>query len=563
MRKPLHVLLLVALVALAAWGSVALAGGQSASPPAADAPAHWCNFVMAGKDATADGSVLMGYNNDWSANNYQYLEIIPGDSTRYQYVKLLTLGSIPEGGVNVRQLGVNYGTFTDLDPSVLDADPYVKKGYGGELWDILLQECATAQEALDLLEQMAVTGFEAGAAGSFGIADPDEAWLFELLGGHHWVAQRVPDDAFLAHPNMVTIRQIDLADTENFRGSPDLVSFAQSIGRYDPSQGPFEVAWAYGDRVELQTYYDTNRLWGAYDSVAPSLGLTPTMPYATRPVYVTPDDPVSRQDIQEICRYHYEGTSIDQTAGYMLMSPHAQTNRPICYSTTDYSAVWQLRSWMPDDIGAVLWVAPSRPCSSTYIPFYGSITSVPAAFTGRTAFTTFRAVAESLDKKGTVGGTTRYGYYISLVRSVYGAFEAECASAQASTEATAAGLSSSERITYLTDYSAQRANQALGLAQGLPAQMPSGAGSAIRTSTTERTSRSPMGCSHVRCVVPRRTHYDFTATAAGRGAPASVRAQRVTSPRCRRRRTTPAPRTSRRRARRSPSPPPSAWRAHS
>ena len=472
MRKPLLVLLVVLLVALAAWGSVALAGDRPAPAPAVGAPQHWCNFVMAGKDATADGSVMMGYNNDWSANNYQYLEIVPGDATHYQYVKLLTLGSIPEGGVNVKQLGVNYGTFTDLDPSVLAADPYVKKGYGGELWDILLAECATAQEALARLEQMAATGFEAGAAGSFGLADPDEAWLFELLGGHHWAAQRVPDDAFLAHPNIVTIREIDLADTDNFRGSPDLVSFAQSIGRYSPSDGPFEVAWAYGDRAELQTYYDTNRLWGAYNSVAPSLRLTPTMPYATRPVYVEPDDPVTRQDIQAICRYHYEGSNLDQTADYTLMSPHAQTNRPICHSTTDYSAVWQLRDWLSDDIGGVLWVAPSRPCSSTYIPFYGSITSVPAAFTGRTAFTTFRAVAESLDKKGTVGGTTRYGYYIPLVRSVYGAFETQCTTAQASTEATAAGMSGAARITYLTDYSAQRANQALSLAQGLPAQMP-------------------------------------------------------------------------------------------
>ena len=468
--------LLLFLVVAAAVGAAVAFGGVGPAPTAQAGPekavSHWCNFVLAGKDATTDGSVMMGYNNDWSANNYQYLQVIPGDATHYQYVKLLTLGSIPEGGINVKQLGVNYGTFTDLDPSVLAADPYVRKGYGGELWDILLQECATVQEALDRLEQMAVTGFESGAAGSFGLADPDEAWLFELLGGHHWAAQRVPDDAFLAHPNIVTIRQIDLGDTANFRGSSDLVSFAQSIGRYNPSEGPFEVAWAYGDRDELSTYYDTNRLWGAFNTVAPSLNLTPTMPYGTRPVFVEPDDPVTRQDIQAICRYHYEGTSIDQTAGYTLMSPHNQTNRPICHSTTDYSAVWQLRSWKPDDIGGVLWVAPSRPCSSTYIPFYDSITSVPAAFTGKTAFNAFRAVAESLDKKGTVGGTTRYGYYIPLVRGVYGAYETECANTQASTESTAAGLTGAARITYLTNYSAQRATQALGLAQGLPAQMP-------------------------------------------------------------------------------------------
>ena len=109
------------------------------------------------------------------------------------------------------------------------------------------------------------------------------------------------------------------------------------------------------------------------------------------------------------------------------MSPHAQTNRPICYSTTDYSAVWQLRSWKPDDIGGVMWVAPCRPCSSAYVPFYDSITSVPSAWTSKTAFNLFRAVADSLDKSGTVGGELRYKHYIPLVQSVYGAFETECA----------------------------------------------------------------------------------------------------------------------------------------
>ena len=78
MKKLLLVLSLALLVALAAAAAAGLAGGRATSPPAAEAAAqpvaHWCNFVMAGKDATADGSVMMGYNNDWSANNYQYLQ---------------------------------------------------------------------------------------------------------------------------------------------------------------------------------------------------------------------------------------------------------------------------------------------------------------------------------------------------------------------------------------------------------------------------------------------------------------------------------------------------------
>ena len=477
MRRSVLVSVLAVVVIAGLAAGIAVGQGQGGPAPAAQARqpkavTPWCNFVLAGKLATADGSVLMGYNNDWSANNYVYMQAVPGDATHNKYVKLYTFGGVPEGGINVHQLGALYGTATTLDKSVLAADPYVKKGYGAEIWDLILQQCSTAKQAIDLLAQMSQKGFTVGAAGSFAVGDPNEVWLFELLGGHHWVAQRVPDNAFLAHPNTVTVRQVNLADTANFRGSADLQSFAQSIGRYSTADGPFDVAWAYADRTDLQTYYNTNRLWGAFNTVAPSLGLTATMPYATRPVYVVPDQKVTRQTIMAICRYHYEGTTLDQTQGYVLKSPHAQTNRPICYSTTDYSAVWQLRSWKPEDIGGVLWVAPCRPCSSAYVPFYDSITSVPTAWTSKTAYNVFRTVADSLDKTGTVGGELRYKHYIPLVRSVYGGFETETTNAQASTETTAAGLTGTARITYLTNYSAQRANQAQSLAAGLPAQMP-------------------------------------------------------------------------------------------
>ncbi len=342
--------------------------------------------MLAGKGATADGSVMMTYNNDWSPYNAPYFEVVPATETTYGFVKILCIGDIEEGGINEHQFAVNYGTATGLDPAVLAADPYEAQGITGEFWDLLLQKCATCDEALDLIAEIAETrGFNSGCAGSLGFADTDEAWCFELLGGHHWVAQRVPDDAVLAHPNTIVVRQIDLDDPDNFRGSADLQEFAESIGRYDPAEGPFDVAWAYSDRERLLTYYNTNRIWGAFNSVAPSLGLVPEMPYETRPVWVVPDEPVTRQDIMAISRYHYEGTELDQTENYTLMSPHKQTNRPICDRTTDYSAVWQLRDWLPAEVGGVLWVAPGRPCASAYTPFYAGITSVPEKWAERTA----------------------------------------------------------------------------------------------------------------------------------------------------------------------------------
>ena len=238
----------------------------------------------------------------------------------------------------MHQLGALYGTAPDGYRRA-GRRPLREKGLRRQIWDDILQQCTTARQALDLLAQMATTkGFGAGAAGHFAIGDPNEVWLFELLGGHHWVAERVPDNAFLAHPNMVTIRQVDLSDTNDFRGWADLVSFAESIGRYDPTRA---VRRGLGLRRPHRAAdpYDTNRMWGAFNLVAPSFisrRPCPT-PRARYGWYL--DHKVTRQDVEAICRYHYEGTSLDQTQGYTLMSPHDQTDRPICYATTDYSAV--------------------------------------------------------------------------------------------------------------------------------------------------------------------------------------------------------------------------------
>jgi dipeptidase len=157
------------------------------------------------------------------------------------------------------------------------------------------------------------------------------------------------------------------------------------------------------------------------------------------------------------------------------MSPHAQTCRPVCYTTTDYSAVWQLRRAMPAAIGDVMWLALSRPCSSAYVPFYAGVTDVPQRWSQKRAYLAFRTVADSLDAPGTVDGEIRYRRYIGLVRGAYDAFEAELAAQQADVEDTAASLWASSpqaAEAYLTQYSWTQAAKAEQLATELAAEMP-------------------------------------------------------------------------------------------
>jgi dipeptidase len=471
------VLLAAAIAAVALIGPPRSAPVATVATQAVAAAGDQCTFVVAGKRATADGSVLMGYDNDWSADNFAYLKVVtPPDPSEHRYLRLLTWSTIPEGGLNEHGLAVLFGVATNLAPEVLAADPYATNGVGKELWDLLLERCRTAREAIDLLEEIAHSrGFTDDTAGSFAIGDSTEVWVFELLGGHHWVAARVPDRAYYVQPNMLRIREIDLSRPSCFRGSPDLEEFATAIGRYDPADGPFDVAWAYGDRGRLQSPYNTNRLWGVINRFSPSLGLSTAMPYGERPVFVIPDHRLTRQDFMAACREHYERTALDQTADYSRMSPHAQTDRPICYSTTDYGVVWQLRPGLPEAIGNVMWLALSRPCSSAFVPFYAGIEAVPQWWSQKKAYLAFRAVADSLDLPGTVADEIRYRHYIPLVRDVYGDFETRSTAAQPGVEAAAAAFWSSSpaaAAAYLTDYSSARAGEAVDLARGLVEQMP-------------------------------------------------------------------------------------------
>lgn len=40
----------------------------------------------------------------------------------------------------------------------------------------------------------------------FAFQDADEIWWLETIGGHHWIARRVPDDCYVPMPNQLEVR---------------------------------------------------------------------------------------------------------------------------------------------------------------------------------------------------------------------------------------------------------------------------------------------------------------------------------------------------------------------
>ena len=78
------------------------------------------------------------------------------------------------------------------------------------------------------------------------IADPHEAWLVAVVCGRHWVARRVPDDQVVVLPNVYITDRVDLSDSNNYLGSPDLIEYARRRGWFRPESGaPFRFDRAY------------------------------------------------------------------------------------------------------------------------------------------------------------------------------------------------------------------------------------------------------------------------------------------------------------------------------
>lgn len=96
---------------------------------------------------------------------------------------------------------------------VLGADPLVSGGIGEEDFvTLVLPYIHSAREGVvrlgALLEQYGTYEMNGVA-----FADAaDEIWWLETVGGHHWIARRVPDDVYVTMPNQLGIDSFDVED---------------------------------------------------------------------------------------------------------------------------------------------------------------------------------------------------------------------------------------------------------------------------------------------------------------------------------------------------------------
>ena len=114
-----------------------------------------------------------------------------------------------------------------------------------------LQRSRTAKEAIKVMTDLVKEYGYKSSGESFSIADPNEAWIMEMVGkgpgvkGAVWVAVRIPDDCIAAHANQSRIHKFNLNDKDNCLYSPDVISFAREKGYFSGKNADFSFSKAY------------------------------------------------------------------------------------------------------------------------------------------------------------------------------------------------------------------------------------------------------------------------------------------------------------------------------
>ncbi|MFP4549143.1 MAG: dipeptidase [Fidelibacterota bacterium] len=460
-----------------------------------------CTSILVSKGASTDESVMITYACDGEFHAHLDREpaadYAPGDSLILKSWGGKIRGKIPRpahtyarvGLINEYQLAIGETTFSGRE-ELQNPDGLM---HYWELMHIALRRAKTAREAIDVITSLVAEYGYRSTGESFSIADTEEAWILEMIGPGKggdsaiWVARRVPDGYISCHANKAVIGEFPLDDPDNCIYSENVIDFAIEKGYYDPdTDGPFKFNDVYCPPTPSNRRYASARVWSVFRRAAPSLKLSPDYHRSVEgaedyPLFVKPDEKLSTEDVIALMRDHYEGTDYDMQKG-IDAGPYGTPNRwrpmqwevkdkkyvwerPISTQQTGFSIVTQSRSYLPDEVGGVLWYGMDDTYTNCYVPFYCSVNELPESytigniheFTWDSAWWAFNFVSNFANIK--------YKYMLQDIQAVQQKLEGDFFALQPAIEQTAQTLLKSDKelmVKYLTDYSVMHAEDVVG-----------------------------------------------------------------------------------------------------
>ena len=288
-----------------------------------------CFGIIAGRNATTDGYVYLGHNEDQWGEQMLNIYNVPATKDRAAYLWF----EFP-GQASGDSYANEYGVCISSDQCKSRED----RAQGSIIYEVrttAIQKAHSAREAVHIIGSLVERFGYADSGRSYLVADQKEGWVVAVVKGRHWVAQRVPDDEIATIPNYYTIGEINLKDTVNFLGSKDIIKYARKRGWYKPRRdGAFSFRKAYADPGTLTDSHNIKRHTLAQNSFFGNTDL----------------DSFSRKPRQKFHRRHLS----------LLL-----TQEPICNKNTALTTIFTMNPVFPPKRGTVIWVGlPNQDAAS-------------------------------------------------------------------------------------------------------------------------------------------------------------------------------------------------------
>ncbi len=469
-----------------------------------------CTNFIVGKKASVDGSVTTSYNADDYGMFANLCHFPAGTHAKGEMRKIIDWdtrvlhGEIPEasvtynviGNINEYQVTIGETTYGGREEMV---DTTSILDYGSLIY-IGLQRAKTAREAIKVMTSLAERYGYCSEGETFTIADPNEAWIMEMMGkgtggkGAVWVAVRVPDDCICAHANQSRIHKFNMKDTKNVIYSKDVINFARSKGWFKGKDVDFSFCDTYAPANFEGRRFCEARVWSFFNRFDKTMNRY--LAYAegkedgteAMPLFIKPDRKVSVQDVMTAMRDHYEDTplALDKDLGegpygmpyrptplvFTVDSVKYFNERPTSTQQTGFSFVSQMRSWLPRQIGGILWFGNDDANMIAYTPIYCGSSRQPECYNTPNADAVTFNWNNAYWVCNWVSNMTypRYSMLFPSVKTVRDSLEQSYFANQKEIENKAIQMyaeSQDKAVSFLNDYSVDKAQQMLARWQKL------------------------------------------------------------------------------------------------
>jgi len=465
-----------------------------------------CTNFIVGKKASKDGSVICSYSAD-SYGMFQGLAHFPaarhqkGEMRKiYEWDTNKYLGEIPEaeetynviGNINEWQVTIGETTFGGREEMV-DTTGIID--YGSLIY-IALQRSKTAREAIKVMTTLTDQYGYCSEGETFTICDPNEAWIMEMMGTASdrkvekgrtvWVALRIPDDMICGHANQSRITTFDMKDKSgNVLFSKNVVSYARKMGWFTGKDEEFSynAAYAFPD-FQGRRICDA-RVWSFFNRYAE--GMDRYVAWAeghdknaeVMPLWVKPSRQLTVADVEAAMRDHFENTpfSLDKDMGGGIWEmPYRPTplyfevdgkkyfnERPVSTQQAGFVYVSQMRSWLPRQVGGCFWFANDDGNMVPFTPVYCCATESPRPYNTPGADDLNFSMDNAFWVQNWVSNMVypRYSTLFPSLQQVRDSLDQSYFRLQKEVEDRAMTLDEAARTKYLTDYTAEKADQML------------------------------------------------------------------------------------------------------